>query len=1252
MEKVSNKFLGEAMDTPELVTKSPEVKPSEKFVYDINGFDTFKRAFKNDSLLSIASEKIEQHENDNKYDIDENFDAKNVWNEELEKAIHPDFKDSMMNRAKSEEHFNSMIDYYKEQSAIQRELESYGFMKSIGYGLLPEVTNAPIYFGAVALLPETAMMMGSTALLRFATSGSAGMAIEGLKDVLGEQDKGALDYAGAMIFDGALGSAIGKRTNTFNNLANDMVLRTHGITSAVMAKVKKANSKEEKNIIISNAYNKHSGEQADKTLLDVLDANIEYANQNIVQKAWGSVRQDIAYVTGNSKSSTMSDFSRKMFPDATLQNLDLNNPDMASARDLLEGTMRAKRQDIFQPLIKRYTKLVHGSKGIMWIKPSGQMEREFGNIIGEIQLHRNIYGTDVESAIVKVLNRRKIDKSDDIMKLFRDSAKGMEDLSIGYHDMLGKAGHDEFLSGAIPKDATYMPFVYNKESLAPLLNKGVRQYHIKNFFKAALKKNMGDIDDEILNVISDAFYNAVSAENIKKLNTFDSILDEIASSTKYSDEVKEVIEQIKKKKYDRSGDDLANSSNARTNIDYKHKEIIELEDGSIIELSFMDFINKDYLDSMDTYTRKMSGTTVLRKYGWDIDARMEDIDALDEADFATHKEYLHEYNRIKQKNTETMYEIKNEIYNRKEFVEMRARLEDIKNKQTDEGIELFKSVGDKILKSLDPKSQAYIRLSKALKNNNYQGVADVVFEEMQSATKAIDDIDSTRLFELMDEFITTPANKTIEIKSKMKYEIKKAIDIEVKKAYEPTKFRLKTKADYDTFRAKVRKELDEAVQAGKITIEDANKDMVRLESILKDMSGIATSKDPQSNLNRFYRIAHSYNVGRLLGQTFFTMPAEAMNVMWDVGMKSFIEAMPSMKSLLRAYKNGNIDDAQAKEIQDSLGMYDEFLSGPRMYEFDHDFDATTNYSGKAGKAVDKIEAWGENFAEFTLMTGGIKPLTAWFQTAHIMGVFKKMRAVAEGGNADIKYKKMIKELGLSKEMEIRVYDNINKNFDNGTMNFDSWEDDVKNVFLMGVKRRTDTLVQMQRLGDKPAWVSEQDYMFKDTFVGKVVMELKQFVITAYVKQLGRALNRKDQYMIGLIASQMTALTLAYIGKQSLNYSGNPEKLKRSLQTENIILGTMELMPQGSVLPMVLNFGSNLVFGEDVLGTSRHNSQATNMISSLAIVDGISKVMEAMSIPSEIVTGEFDNKTLKPVAGLTGVSNSWLSKWLWESTQNK
>lgn len=1250
---LNNKFLGTAISTEPIQQDTPTIAPSDKYTYNINAFDEMARSFKNDSLATIAYENYNQNEYDDKFLIDERFDAKGQWTGELEQSIHPDFKDAMLKRAKNKEHFDMLAEHYKRESAIQRELESHGFMKQMAYGFLPEMTNAPLYIGAAMLLPETSLLMGSSAMLRFATSGSAGTAIEGLKDVLGEQDKHALDYAGAVLFDGALGAAFGKRTNTFEQLANDMVLRTHGITSKTLEKVKSIADVEQRKKILSDAYTAHTKKQADNTLLDALDETVVSSNRNFLQRAWGSVRQDLAYVTGESTSPTMSTFAKQMFPDATLQNLDLNNPDLSTQRDLLEETMRGKRREIFEPLIREYVQHVHNSKGgFLGIRPSGQQEREFGNLLGEIQLYRNIDGASIVDAVRKVMNDKKI-SDPTLQAILIKGAKGMEDLSIHYHDTLAKNGNVDFAEGRIEQDGTYMPFIYNREAIAELRNKGLSKGQIQQFFEQAILNAFdGEIPNQVANEISMAFYRAVSQQTARRMNTFDSILDEIVQSGGHSQDVKDFIAKIQRSKYDDSADMKGNFLNKRTKIDYGHRQVFTTPKGDF-EISFRDFLSKDYLNNMDTYVRKMSGSTVLQKFGWDIDPEIVDLRTIVPEDFEKHTDYLKAYADAKKQNHKVEQRIIHDIRNDADLVDMRNRIDELSSKQTNEVFDLIKMVSTRIGDKFDTTTAKQI--DNAVNARDYQRVVEIINNQIESFPDMFDTELEGKILNLIENFVTKPNKEIATLSAKHAIEVQKRLDIEIAKAEAPSQFRLRTKADYATLINKVRQELDESVQKGEISATEANKDMTRLDTILKDMTGIATSVDPQGNLNRFYRISHSYNIGRLLGQTFFTMPAEAMNVMWDVGMRNFLDSMPSIKTLLKAYKTGNIDDAQIKEIQDALGMYDEFLSSPRLYEFDHDFNAATNYQGKmdgfVGKAVDKLEAWGENFAEFTLMTGGIKPLTAWFQTAHVMGVMKKMREVADGKAPDVNYKKMIRELGLSDEMEISVYDNIKKHYKDGTMNFDKWDDDTRNVFLLGLKRRTDTLVQMQRLGDKPAWVTgNADYMFKDTFIGKVVMELKQFVMTAYVKQLGRALNRQDKYMIGLIASQMASLTLAYIGKQSFNYMGNQEKYDKAMRIENIIAGTMAMMPQGSVLPMVMNFGSNLMFGQNLIGTSRHNSYATDAVSSLPIMDGISKVIEAFTIPKQVVTGEFDNKTLKPVASLTGVSNHWLSKALWETTQ--
>jgi len=286
------------------------------------------------------------------------------------------------------------------------------------------------------------------------------------------------------------------------------------------------------------------------------------------------------------------------------------------------------------------------------------------------------------------------------------------------------------------------------------------------------------------------------------------------------------------------------------------------------------------------------------------------------------------------------------------------------------------------------------------------------------------------------------------------------------------------------------------------------------------------------------------------------MPAEGMNVMWDVGLKNFIRSVPALTDLIRGYRTGKMKSAQLNEINESLGLYNEFMSGAKQFEFDHELSATYTRANVnknwSDKTIEGVESFGQSFAEFTLMVGGVKPLTAMFQTAHVQGVFKTMAKVANGGRQNSAYKKMVRELGFSDGMAEQIYEHMRKHATkDGLMNFKKWDIEIKNLFLDGVKNRTDSLVQMQRLGDKLAWVAG-DNMIKDTVMGKLALELKQFVFTAYVKQLGRAVNRADIHIVGLIASQMAVLTMAYSAMQHVNFAANQDKLDKSISPDKIV----------------------------------------------------------------------------------------------------
>ena len=846
----------------------------ESYKMDFGVSELIGASMERDSLAVMAYDATNDMMDAQGFDYDEKFDDSQkelYWEEHLKDTIHPKMKDSMLSDARSLKHMESMYDDYHNSSAKLRYLEEQPWYTQLALGAGAELTNAPVYIGATFLLPATMTALGTGMASRFIASGTAGALLEGAKDVIGRQDKDVLDYAGAVLFDGTMGALFGKKTVPFEDIANNMVLKEHGLTKDIVEKASKATTKEEKNSIIQKAYLDHSGKKANATLLDSLDANIEYASQNFIQKAWMASRQDMAYITGQSKSDTFSQLSGRMFSDPTLQNLRPDEIDMATSRDILEETMRGERQQIFNPLMKEFSQQAYKSDGTLGIKVDVSTEKTFSKILGDIQLDRNINGTSKKDAVIKAMDKHGLDTTNDKLADVLDrGADGMSDIAGKYHDMLGEAGHKDFKvnddgSTIIPKDETYARFAYDKNVFSDLVNKGMESKDFINFFKNAInspKVRTTPLDGDLLDGIASRFYYAISESKLDSSGTFSEVMKDIAQSTKLGAEAKDMIESILTPVYKGADETVGTSARTRTNIDYTHKQSFTLN-GKEMELSFADLLSKDYIGNMDNYARKMAGTTSLQKFKFKEKATPLSQKGADK----------------KALETQEVGAVQSKIKTRDDArTKINLMVEEL-------GTLSIPGFPGKTLKQIvdDGKiGEIVSEFERKIRDGEIKLDTDGLVAIDKDGTRGL-----INMVKEIDELYKSASVKGLDRElSKTTFE---QADIILKESRIPKERSLETLGDFEALRKQITTELDAQVAKGDITTQQANRDLVRFDTMMKDMTGVPTAKDPTSGWNRAYRIAHSYNVGRLLGQTFFTMPAEAMNVAWDVGIKSFIE---------------------------------------------------------------------------------------------------------------------------------------------------------------------------------------------------------------------------------------------------------------------------------------------------------------------------------------------------------------------------
>lgn len=465
---------------------------------------------------------------------------------------------------------------------------------------------------------------------------------------------------------------------------------------------------------------------------------------------------------------------------------------------------------------------------------------------------------------------------------------------------------------------------------------------------------------------------------------------------------------------------------------------------------------------------------------------------------------------------------------------------------------------------------------------------------------------------------------------------------------DPSARTLYSHKDFDDLREQIREELNDMVGSGELTKTQADKELVRFDNTMRYLMGQPTSKNSQSTAQQVNRIVQAWNMARMLGETGITMMTEGIAVAWDQGFKNLITKVPYIKDLLKAYRTGKFDRKELEELQEFLGIFDEYISGAKVYEFNHEYSAITPKRTKLDKA-ENISNYG---SEFTLMTGGVKLGSAFYKAVQAVGTMQRLYKVAKTGKKNATYKKMIRELALSPASEQKLLDEILKHASsNKVMNFGKWDPEIRRLFLAGLNRRSDSIVQVQNIGDQMAWVVG-DEMVKDTVAGKMAMSLKTFALTSYTKQLGRMLVRGDAHMAGLLALYVFTSTIAEIGRATWNYQDNPEKLRKALEPETLGRNALFKMPISGVSEELLGAAELLLVGTQVTNPSRKQNITDEAIGNIPAADLINEIFKLSDIFTGGADGEHNIDDLRSAAKLMGISNHWITKPVWESAVAK
>lgn len=1174
--------------------------------------DKIGRSIKNESLTYQMKQKFDDFVSD-RFTDDPAFDdsSKKQMYKEFSGEIHPRFEKYLMENSNSAAEFESNLKYLEEETFKQNELESMG-IGEIAINIGSNLIDIPLLLatrGAV-LRASPKIVSGTMNSLpkRALVGGGIEVGLEAIKDFASEYDRTAVDYALGFTF-GAGVSAVFKDNPLIADASRRTINKTLQIDE-LNKKTANAVTDEEKETIVKdhmqnlNLQEDVSFQTAKKNLEDEKIAKFDNG-------AFDKLRVDLAYLTAKSNSKTMQDLADNLFIDGTLQSNQANRITGAEIAGMIEDRIIDSYSQDSYKIALDFGKLAFG-QGVIKTR-LGNISQEISNIAGEAQMMKNLYGSSREEAIeyinsrlLKLMDQRSL-SDEAILGQIQAISKRIDKTSskafTNAHDVLSKQGKAGFADGVIPKTEQYMPIIYNRNMAAILQSKGLNYGHFSNFIESSflnkIKIDGIELSEDQLAAAKAAAKGVASKiwKNKDSINYSNQSYDDVFRQELRSEGLSEEFIDAITKVADETP--IAKATKKRSMLDYSTK--MTFNNGSKdIELSFMDLVEKDLTGVVTQYARKMGGTTALEKIKFK--KQTKDLTGMKKLSSKLREAF-------KTGNAEKISKAYKNI--EEAFPETAQRVEELTNMIAD----LYKKVA----------AQTHKQTAKAMK--------DAGLGEFKAGDEEYDQLFEKYFRENIEQLDLEKINKELEELSTK--------DVEID---------LGTAKNINTARGWIEQEL---VEAG-ATPSQRQSDLARFDNIVKELQGMPTAEDPFSTLSQAQRIMKNVNIARLLGQTGWTMSAELGSTVVESGLRNFME-FSSFKTMFRQFRTGEIDDTLAQEIQTYTGLGNTLnrAIGVNKYEHEYTLSDLGTSASKREAMLAGLENLSEKATEATLLFGGVKPLTAAFESVLAKSMVHQILDIAKkGGKISKSDKKLLNELGFDEEYTRRIFDQISKHgkleprkWSNGhkvqSMGMDKWDDQEAQDFLInGLRRRAHTIVQRSNMGDKVG-VAIGDSLMKNTIYGRFFLELKDYLITSYVKQLGRVIKRGDVHAVALIAAQSSALMLATAMQNYTNFAGNEEKLKKSFEPDNFARTVLGRMPAASYIPTIVDNSLRLTTGDTVFSSNRYHSGVQDAFMSMPSVDLLQKAGSVFSLPYKATFGDGIGSTeLNDVVGLLPLGNTY------------
>jgi len=366
---------------------------------------------------------------------------------------------------------------------------------------------------------------------------------------------------------------------------------------------------------------------------------------------------------------------------------------------------------------------------------------------------------------------------------------------------------------------------------------------------------------------------------------------------------------------------------------------------------------------------------------------------------------------------------------------------------------------------------------------------------------------------------------------------------------------IKSRQDYTKILNKVKEsyEIPEIAKKYSTGIGKKRKaiELETLDTIYKNIIGIPTEKNIQGLGATIARNLRKYNYVNVFNQVGFSQIPEMGNVVATAGLRGMVKYMPEFRKILSRAKDGKLSNEFLDEIETLVsGTGSNRLVDSTINRTD-DFAGVTTKVGKIEKTLDVAARVTSDFSGFHAVDMASRRLAA-------ITSFDKLAMYATGRlKVTDAVLKRYRNIGFSDSELQGVFESIKKNatFIEGGLtgrkirrfNIDQWEDqDLANKMSLYMSRHIRRIVQENNYGEMLA-------IGTDSGLGKTMLQFRNFVITAYSKQLLHGLHMRD---FTAFASAMTSTFIAglvYVAQTHIQAIGKSPEEKQDFLDKRLSL---------------------------------------------------------------------------------------------------